>query len=209
MRPPRAIGFIAIVFSMLIPVRPANSAGGASCASCPVAGVKSHDSTALAPVQAKSMCSTGRGSNGYPIPDPLCTPGAFNSTVPPSAFGSNKFTTRCIRDCVTSGSVKKTTYKKYRITQNASCELDHLVPLEMGGGDSIENIWPQCGQSPDGQNYKDIKDQVESFLAVQVLLNKMDWTGARTGIASDWTQFISAAKAFCASNSCDIADYRK
>jgi hypothetical protein len=29
---------------------------------------------------------------------------------------------------------------------------------------------------------------------VQVLLNKLDWASARIGIASDWTQYISAAK---------------
>ncbi len=24
-------------------------------------------------------------------------------------------------------------------------ELDHLVSLEIGGADTLENIWPQCG----------------------------------------------------------------
>jgi hypothetical protein len=92
MRPPRVIGFIALLISILIAVGPANSASGASCASCPVAGVNPHDSTVLAPAQAKSTCSTGRGSNGYPIPDRECMTGAFDSTVPPSVFGSKKFT---------------------------------------------------------------------------------------------------------------------
>ena len=28
---------------------------------------------------------------------------------------------------------------------NQVCELDHLVPLELGGADGLGNIWPQCG----------------------------------------------------------------
>ncbi len=26
-----------------------------------------------------------------------------------------------------------------------TCELDHVVPLEIGGADTLDNIWPQCG----------------------------------------------------------------
>ncbi len=29
--------------------------------------------------------------------------------------------------------------------QNQVCELDRLVPLELGGADGLGNIWPQCG----------------------------------------------------------------
>jgi hypothetical protein len=48
--------------------------------------------------------------------------------------------------------------------------LDHLVPLEMGGADTIENIWPQCG--PVGgtlrQRYFKQKDVVENYLTARV-----------------------------------------
>ena len=73
------------------------------------------------------------------------------------------------------------------------------------GADSLDNIWPQCGQVPNGKNYKDIKDRVESYLAIQVLLGKKDLDKAMSGIASDWTQFISETETFCGANSCDIA----
>ena len=95
------------------------------------------------------------------------------------------------------------------VSRQTRCELDHLVPLEMGGADSLDNIWPQCGQAPSGQNFKDIKDRVETFLAIQVLLGKKDVDTARSGIASDWTQFIDEEEKFCAANSCDIAKFRK
>ncbi|HKD07096.1 MAG TPA: HNH endonuclease signature motif containing protein [Bryobacteraceae bacterium] len=181
---------------------------GNLCQRCPVPGVDSHATTSLGTPKAGGPCATGRATNGYPLPDPSCTPGAFNPTVPASVFGAKKFSTKCVRDCVTGSGQKKTTYAAYQVSQNSSCELDHLVPLEMGGADSLDNIWPQCGKAPSGRNYKAIKDMVETYLAIQVLTG-MDLDQARKGIASDWTQYIDDSQKFCASNSCDISHYRK
>jgi hypothetical protein len=94
------------------------------------------------------------------------------------------------------------------IQANSSCELDHLVPLEMGGADSPDNIWPQCGRTPGGRNYKDVKDIVEQYLTVKVVLG-MDLASAQKGIAADWTQYVDEAVKFCQSQSCDIQRYRK
>jgi hypothetical protein len=48
--------------------------------------------------------------------------------------------------------VKGKTYASYGIARpnnntgaSQTCELDHVVPLEIGGADTIDNIWPQCG----------------------------------------------------------------
>ncbi len=178
------------------------------CTVCPVPGVNSQKTTSLGTAHAGGTCNTHKAANGYPIPDPSCTPGAFDPTVTEAVFGNKKFTTKCVRDCLTDAAKKKTTYTAYHVSQNASCELDHLVPLEMGGADSLDNIWPQCGKASNGKNYKDIKDQVESYLAIKVIQG-MDIDAARKGVASDWTQYIAAAQTFCAANSCDIANYRK
>jgi hypothetical protein len=178
------------------------------CTTCPVAGVDSQKTTSLGPAKTGGPCSTRRAGNGYPLPDPSCTPGAYNSTVTPAVFGNKKFTTECVRNCITGIPKKETTYTAYNIKENASCELDHLVPLEMGGADSLDNIWPQCGQAPNGKAYKAIKDQIESYLAIQVL-SGMDLDSARKGIASDWTQYIAQAQTFCAAKGCDIEKYRK
>jgi hypothetical protein len=178
------------------------------CTICPVAGVNSQKTTSLGPARTGGPCATRPASNGYPLPDPACTPGAYNPTVTETVFGNKQFTTKCVRDCITDSTTKKTTYSAYHATQNPSCELDHLVPLEMGGADSLDNIWPQCGNVPNGKNYKDIKDQVESYLAIKVIQG-MDLDKARNGIASDWTQYIKAAQAFCTANGCDIQKYRK
>ncbi len=46
------------------------------------------------------------------------------------------------------------------------CELDHLVPLELGGADGLGNTWPEWGPSGAALNdrYFKIKDRVETTL---------------------------------------------
>ena len=72
-----------------------------------------------------------------------------------------------------------------------------LISLELGGADSLENIWPQCG--PDGvtltERYFKQKDMVENYLAAQVKAGKMDLAEVQQGIATDWTQYLEQAKA--------------
>ena len=49
---------------------------------------------------------------------------------------------------------KATTYKWYNLPfpsnnsgANQICEFDQLFSLELGGADTLDNIWPQCGPS--------------------------------------------------------------
>lgn len=144
----------------------------------------------LPPAQA---CAT-RTSNGFPIPDPNCTPGAINPTLTAAILRDPTFTTKCVRDNATSASQKAGTYAWYHIPHpknntgpSQTCELDHLISLELGGADTLENIWPQCG--PPGvalrARYFKQKDIVENFLARQVKGGKMDLADVQKGIAED------------------------
>ena len=140
--------------------------------------------------------------NGYPVPDPRCTPGGINSTVSAKVLTDPQWRTRCIRNCESSESLKHITYRWYGIAphhpnsgSNQVCELDHLVPLELGGADGLGNIWPQCG--PDGatlnERYFKAKDRVENYLAGEVKAGRMSLNDAQKGIASDWTQYLTTA----------------
>ena len=77
---------------------------------------------------------------------------------------------------------------------NQTCELDHLVPLELGGADGLGNIWPECG--PDGvpldERYFKAKERVENYLAGEVKAGRMSLEDAQRGIASDWTRYLTA-----------------
>jgi len=155
-------------------------------------------------------CKT-RISNCFPIPDPDCTPGAIDPTVTLDVLRNTEFRTRCVRDHVTTAHKKATTYASYNIAHpspntgaNQTCELDHLISLELGGADTLDNIWPQCG--PAGatlsKRFFKQKDTVENFLARQVRDGKIDLKEAQKGIATDWTQFLQSAQDACGAGGC-------
>jgi len=88
-------------------------------------------------------------SNGYPIPDPNCTPGAINPTVTVNVLTDPEFRTKCIRNQVTTEHEKFITYSWYGIRhpmnnrgRSQVCELDHLlchVDLVLRNKKSIDN----------------------------------------------------------------------
>jgi len=173
------------------------------------------DSTASRPLRPVSLPpSTGcrtRVRNGSPVPDPTCTPGAINPTINVALLRIPSFRTACIRQQVTTEREKAQTYGWYGIAhprnnsgRNQSCELDHLVPLELGGADTLDNIWPLCG--PPGvtlaARYFKVKDRVEDYLAWRVKRSDMDLPLAQRGIATDWTQYIADAERYCPSKIC-------
>ena len=90
--------------------------------------------------------------NGFLLPDPDCTPGAINPALTVTVLHDRRFSTRCVRDKATSAGRKTDTYDWYHQNHPARntgktqvCELDHLISLELGGADTLDNIWPQCG----------------------------------------------------------------
>jgi hypothetical protein len=199
-----------LALALLLPG--ASTANGTCTVSCVISGfaAKNHRTVAAHKTPTAGSCKIGT-RNGFPIPDPTCTPGAFNPTITLAILKNTNFRTCCIRDKVESETAKKVAYQWYGLTppanntgESMTCELDHLVPLELGGGDSMDNIWPQCG--PDSvtlkERYFKQKDQVEMYLAGQVKAGAMNLTTTQRAIAKDYTQFLDAAKQYCASHSC-------
>jgi hypothetical protein len=173
------------------------------------------DGRASAPLRTVTLpppqsCTT-HTTNGFPVPDPNCTPGAINPTLTIEVLRDARFTTRCVRDAATQEEEKATTYEWYRLKHpsnnsgdNQICELDHLISLELGGADTLDNIWPQCGPSGVAlpqRNFKE-KDTVENFLAREVREGRMDLSTAQNGIATDWTQFLDEARRACPEGKC-------
>ena len=152
------------------------------------------------PPQERS-CRT-RTVNGDLLPDPACTPGGVDPSVTVQTLRARDFTTRCDRDCASSHAQKIATYGWYGIRKpqpnsgpQQVCELDHLVPLELGGADGLGNIWPECGPAGvplDARQFKR-KDAVENYLAAEVRAGRMPLAEAQRGIAEDWTRYLAAA----------------
>lgn len=153
--------------------------------------------------------------NGYPEPDLRCTPGGVDPTVTADILRDPAWRTKCIRNCQSSSAQKRAAYEWYGLPEpqgnsgeNQVCELDHLVPLELGGADGMGNIWPECG--PDSvtlrRRYFKQKDIVENYLAAKVREGKIPLAEAQRGIASDWVQYLDQAKASCRGPRCMDAD---
>jgi len=207
----RAVCVCAIAVAALGHVEMARAASAAP-ASCDQFSL---DSTASSPLQQVTLpptqqCNVGM-SHGFPIPDPACTPGAINPTLTADVLRNPEFRTGCVRNNATTEQQKNQTYGWYSIPHpshntgaSQTCELDHLISLELGGADTLDNIWPQCGPA-DAQlraRYFKEKDAVENYLAKQVKTGATDLGAAQQGIATDWTQYLDAAQAACPGGRC-------
>jgi hypothetical protein len=62
-------------------------------------------------------------------------------------------------------------------------ELDHLIPLELGGASTVANLWPEPWADPRGAHRN---DDLENALNRQVCSGSMTLSDAQHPIASDW-----------------------
>jgi len=115
---------------------------------------------------------------------------------------SPSFRTSIVRDSVTSAVEKRRVYERYGIPRPANnrgstqvCEIDHLVPLELGGADTLANLWPECSSGYagwDGAGFRD-KDHFENYLRRQVCSGSISLSDAQSEIATDWFRYWVAA----------------
>lgn len=116
-----------------------------------------------------------------PYPDANCTPGAvFNVTADQVCTPGYASSVRNVPQ-----SEKNQVYAEYGITSHASgqYEVDHFIPLELGGSNDISNLWPEPASPTPGFHQK---DQVENYLHSQVCSGAMSLSAAQNAIASDW-----------------------
>ena len=122
------------------------------------------------------------------LPNPKLTPGVARVVTQDTLCTTS---TKLVRH--TTSDIKKQVYVEYGLkpTFGDSCsgpshscyEVDHLIPLEAGGADVKENLWPQ---KYDGINNAHDKDKLENFLHKQICANKITMQQAQTCIAKDW-----------------------
>lgn len=157
--------------------------------------------TMATPNWGQSGKTTGCTVNGS-LQDRDCTPGDIIAANTQAVICAAAFRTGTVRDSVTSPDQKKHVYAMYGIPapsnnrgKNQKCEIDHLVSLELGGNDTMANLWPQC--SPGyagwtGASFRD-KDKFENYLHRQVCAGKIPLDEAQRQIATDWYKFWVAA----------------
>jgi len=130
-------------------------------------------------------------SNGHALPDVSCTPGAVTSGVTQANMRSTicktGWTATVRAPESETGPVKKTAITTYGETalSSTAIELDHLVPLELGGSNDVSNLWPEPSDLP-GQGFRNTKDNVENDMRKAVCAGKVSLNAAQTAISNNW-----------------------
>jgi hypothetical protein len=116
------------------------------------------------------------------LPDRACTPGSVFPEVTTDELCKAGYsaTVRSVPP-----EVSRAVYAEYGIADHpsGSYEVDHLVPLEIGGSNDIANLWPEAAAPPPGFHQK---DQVERYLHDQVCAGHMSLQDAQRMAATDW-----------------------
>ena len=133
-----------------------------------------------------------------PLSDPLCTPGAANPDVTQANIQQTicvQGYTKTIRPPVTyTDQVKQERMVAYGDSDSRkNYELDHLIPLEVGGDpSSSENLWPEPEMPSPGFHEK---DAVENYLHEQVCSGHIQLKDAQQQISTNWVSVFNALPA--------------
>jgi hypothetical protein len=113
------------------------------------------------------------------LPDPTCTPGAIFTRASVSQICTPGYS-RSVRNV--PASLKRSVYAEYGIASHVpgSYEVDHLISLELGGNNSIANLWPEVTPG-----YHE-KDGIENRLHRAVCAGTVSLRTAQLQIARDW-----------------------
>jgi hypothetical protein len=65
-------------------------------------------------------------------------------------------------------------------------EIDHLIPLCLGGSDDFSNLWPQPRRTIEPKWNAEAKDRVERLVCQMVCDGQLDIATAQQEIATDW-----------------------
>jgi len=120
--------------------------------------------------------------DGGRLPDRRCTPGAYDPAVTRAVLCSGGYSTDSYRapESQTETFKFSEAYPAYGIAAGTTSELDHLIPLELGGANDAANLWPEVGSIPNP------KDHVEGALHDAVCSGRVALAAAQRAIARNW-----------------------
>ncbi|MGH9466498.1 MAG: hypothetical protein ACRD1Y_04000 [Terriglobales bacterium] len=118
------------------------------------------------------------------LPDPQLTPGAAVAGATAAAVCGHDYSTQ-ERDV--SASLKRQAYTEYRAVKKPGvcCEVDHLISLEVGGSNTLANLWPQPYEPKPGAREK---DRLEDYLHREVCSGALPLAQAQRELSQDWVR---------------------
>jgi hypothetical protein len=146
-----------------------------SLAQAAAANTPSIQTVSLAP-------SSTKAGPTYLYPNPALTPGAVlttdASTICVPGYASS------VRDVSTA--TKEQVFAEYGVSYpqpQGAYEVDHFIPLEIGGSNDLTNLWLEPATPTPGFHQK---DQFENFEHGQVCNGTISAAEAQSRMASDW-----------------------
>jgi hypothetical protein len=139
--------------------------------------------TSAAPAETTLTVAQADSGLRFPIvPDPAQTPGA-TLEVTAADICVPGYSKR-VRNVPIE--VKRQVYANYGIRRHepGEYEVDHLISLELGGSNSIRNLWPQSFRTSPWNAY--VKDALENELHRRVCARTIDLATAQHIIAQNW-----------------------
>jgi hypothetical protein len=144
-------------------------------------------STARVAVGATVLLAARTKTSGCtlgPNPDRRCSPGAYYSRLTTAVICSGTFRTSTIRNV--PESEREAVELEYGIAPakyGSALEIDHIVPLELGGSNDIANLFPERASAAPGYH---VKDRLENTLHALVCAGRLGLRAAQQQIAANW-----------------------
>ena len=124
--------------------------------------------------------------NNLPYPDFSCTSG--------QAFSFNDTSVICVKGYTAtvrnvSEKLKNEVYAEYGVISHTTgeYEIDHLIPLELGGDNDISNLWAEPSNITNGFHEK---DKIENLLHDRFCNGQISLQQAQYDIVYNWTKYI-------------------
>jgi len=123
------------------------------------------------------------------LPDPKLTPGETTAVTKEELCDTRHTALDPI-----PVRMKSQVFARYGISTAgpSSYNIDHLIPMKLGGSNSIKNLWPQPLSGE--WNYA-LKNKLEKHLQKKVCRGELELSKAQQEIATDW---VSAYKKYVA-----------
>jgi hypothetical protein len=155
------------------------------------------------PVLGPGRCHYRSAADGSSLPDPTCTPGAVDGSVTQDDLARTVCAAGFARAVRPPQSIterfKYSSMKEYAASHPVwSYELDHLVPLEIGGSSDTRNLWPEPDDHPwpGVANSKDIVEGELHELVCNAVHDRayLPLSLAQRLVAVDWTTALERAR---------------
>jgi hypothetical protein len=119
------------------------------------------------------------------LPDPTLTPGAVRTTDVGAICSTP---TRGLRHWSRERDDRILAEHGLPTGPHPSVEIDHLIPLCLGGADDDKNLWPEPRHSIETEWPAELKDDLEHRLCELVCAGELDVREAQQEIPADWTE---------------------